>query len=251
MMHHFKKLIYKLFKFIGDAFLASNAKVIRDKYAKSHSPIHRYQTEQREECYQYFKEYFSKAMLFDGDDDIRSFSISTALENHNEGNLYLEFGVATGNTINFFSKYLKLKNIVIHGFDNFTGNTENWIGNKTRVKGAWNRGGIPPKVEPNVKLVVGDIQNTLLKFIEDNNNMINFVHIDVNTYETTKFILEKIKHKLTKRCVILFDDYYNLPNWRHGEHAALLKVFSKNEFKYICFHSGCIAGIQLTDPKEK
>ena len=162
MMYYFKKLIYKLFKFIGDAFLASNAKVIRDKYAKSHSPIHRYQTEQREECYQYFKEYFFRAMLFDGDDDIRSFSISTALENHNEDDLYLEFGVATGNTINFFSKYLKLKNIVIHGFDNFTGNTENWIGNKTRVKGAWNRGGIPPKVEPNVKLVVGDIQNTLL-----------------------------------------------------------------------------------------
>jgi len=250
-MVYIKKILYKLFKFIGDALLSSHASVIRSKYAKSHSLIHRFQVEQREECYQYFKEYFPSAMLFDRDDDIRSFSISAALENHNKDDLYLEFGVATGNTINFFAKYLRPMNAVMHGFDNFTGNTENWIGNKTRVKGAWNRGGIPPKVEPNVKLVVGDIQNTLLKFIEDNNNMINFVHIDVNTYETTKFILEKIKHKLTKRCVILFDDYYNLPNWRHGEHAALLKVFSKNEFKYICFHSGCIAGIQLTDPKEK
>jgi len=243
------KLLRKVFKFIGDAFMASHAATIRRKDLQKGSPIYRYQQEQFLECYEYFKKFFSSSMLFDNYEDIRDFSIKTSLKNQpkNEDLLYLEFGVATGNTINFFSNYLKEVNTKIYGFDNFTGNIENWIGNKTRIKGAWNRNGIPPKVNSNVKLEIGNIQDTLDNFLKKNTKKINFVHIDVNTFETTKFILERIKSKLTNKCVILFDDYYNLPNWKHGEHGALVKTFSQNEYKYIAFHSGQIVAIQLTD----
>ena len=243
-----KKFLKKFLKFIGDHLFASQAKLARKKELRKFSPIYKFQEEQFEESYNYFKKFFFTSMLFDNHDEIRDFSIKTALENHFDNALYLEFGVATGNTINFFSKYLsdeQNKNI-IYGFDNFTGNTENWIGNKTRVKGAWNRNGKPPKVNHNVELVIGDIQETLIKFLEQNPRKINFIHIDVNTYETTNFILMNLKPYINDKCVIIFDDYHNLPNWKHGEHAALLKNFSNDEFKYIAFHSGNIATVQIT-----
>lgn len=241
-----KSFFYKLFKFVGDAFLTSLTEKLRKKDLEFFNPIHKYQVDQFEECYNHFKKYFPTSMLFNTHKDIREFSILEALENEtkkNNSNLYLEFGVATGSTINFFSKYLS--NRKIFGFDNFTGNVENWIGNKTRIKGAWNRGGKPPKVNDNVELIIGNIQNTLDNFLSKNDYGINFVHIDVNTYETTKFILEKIKPKLVKGSIIIFDDYYNLPGWRNGEHKAMTEVFSDDQFKYIAFHSGQIVTVRI------
>ena len=55
-----------------------------------------------------------------------------------------------------------------------------------------------------------------------------------------------LKPYINDKCVIIFDDYHNLPNWKHGEHAALLKNFTNDEFKYIAFHSGNIATVQIT-----
>ena len=241
-----KKFLFKTFKFFGDAFLSSLTEHLRKQRIDMFNPIHRYQIDQFEECYNYFKKYFQNSMLFNTHRDIRDFSILEALENNTDTqteHLYLEFGVATGSTINFFSNYLKNKKI--YGFDNFTGNTENWVGNKTRIKGAWDRGGKPPKVNDNVELIVGDIQNTLDNFLKKNTNKVNFVHIDVNTYETTKFILERIKPKLIKGAIIIFDDYYNLPAWKNGEYKAMTEIFSENEFKYIAFHSGQIVSVKI------
>lgn len=239
-----KKFFYKFFKFAGDAFLTSYTEKLRKKDLDFFNPIHRYQVDQFEECYNHFKKYFPTSMLFNNHSDIREFSILEALENDTKKQqLFLEFGVATGSTINFFSKYLSNKKIF--GFDNFTGNKEHWIGNKTRIKGAWNRGGKPPKVNNNVELIIGDIQNTLENFLAKNNYEINFVHIDVNTYETTKFILERLKPKLIKGSIIIFDDYYNLPGWKSGEHKAMTEVFLDSEFKYIAFHSGQIVSVKI------
>ena len=67
----------------------------------------------------------------------------------------------------------------------------------------------------------------------------------MNTYETTKFILERIKPKLIKGAIIIFDDYYNLPGWKNGEYKAMTEIFSESEFKYIAFHSGQIVSVQI------
>ena len=43
----------------------------------------------------------------------------------------------------------------------------------------------------------------------------------MDTYNSTKFSLEKIKPYLTKNCVILFDQFHNFTGWKNGEYKAL------------------------------
>ena len=60
---------------------------------------------------------------------IRSFAINKSLEySNNENELFMEFGVHEGKSINFFSKYLKEKNKKIYGFDSFQGQPDDWPG---------------------------------------------------------------------------------------------------------------------------
>ena len=64
---------------------------------------------------------------------------------------------------------------------------------------------------------------------------INFIHIDVDTYETTKYILETLKPFLVKNSIILFDEIYDVPGWKMGELKGLQEVFNENEYKFIAF----------------
>lgn len=60
----------------------------------------------------------------------------------------------------------------------------------------------------NVDIVKGDILNTLDKYLEENPHLkIALLHIDVDLYEPTKHILEKLYDRVTKGGIIIFDDY--------------------------------------------
>jgi hypothetical protein len=59
--------------------------------------------------------------------------------------------------------------------------------------------------------------------------------MDMDTYETTKFILTNIKPYISKNCIILFDEFYNFPGWDVGEYKALKEVFNDNEYKFLSF----------------
>ena len=87
----------------------------------------------------------------------------------------------------------------------------------------------------NVIPVKGWIQDTLPPFLIEKDPKINFVHIDVDTYETTKFILDLIKPRLIKGALILFDELYNFEGWDVGEYKALAEVFKENEYKFEAF----------------
>ena len=58
----------------------------------------------------------------------------------------------------------------------------------------------------------------------------------MDTYSSTKFVLEKIKPYLVKNAIILFDELYNYIGWEHGEYRALNEVFKKEEFQYKAFN---------------
>ena len=45
--------------------------------------------------------------------------------------------------------------------------------------------------------------------------------MDLDTYESSKFVLEKIKPYLEKNCTLIFDELYNYPGWDVGEYKAL------------------------------
>ncbi len=59
--------------------------------------------------------------------------------------------------------------------------------------------------------------------------------MDVDTYESSKFILETIKPNLVKGAIILFDELYNFEGWDVGEYKALREVFNDNEYKFLSF----------------
>ena len=100
-----QELLYKLSKVI--------------KYIKSRSqvpelienPYERFVRDEIRDCYDYFKKYFYNTIFFNEKKKIQTFSIERALELNNDQDLYLEFGVWKGTTINFFSQLLEKKKI--------------------------------------------------------------------------------------------------------------------------------------------
>ena len=85
-------------------------------------------------------------------------------------------------------------------------------------------------------LEIGLIKDTLPNFLKKNSSKkIAFCHIDVDTYETTKFILLAIKPFLLTGSIILFDEIHNFAGWEQGEYKALIEVFSPSEYSFIYF----------------
>ena len=156
-------------------------------YSPSPSVYQIYKEHQAINCFEHFKKYF-KNSIFLSADKIREYAINTAKENDNVSDyFYIEFGVFSGTSINFFSK--NLNNKKIYGFDSFEGLKEDWVGTSV-PKGTFNLNKKIPKLENNVVPISGWIQDTLPIFLKEKNPKINFVHIDVDTYDSSKFILD-------------------------------------------------------------
>ena len=121
------------------------------------------------------------------------------------------------------------------------------------LKNAWRipKGKKGPTLNDNVVLEIGWVQDTLQNFIDKNPAMkINFVHMDMDTYETSKFILEKIKPYLKQNAIICFDELYNYEGWKVGEFKALTEVFKDDEYLYKCFsNSGSQVVIEFIGKK--
>ena len=201
-------------------------------YSSPPSVYRIYKEHQAISCFEHFKKYF-KNSIFLSTDKIRGYALNAAKENDNASDyFYIEFGVFSGTSINFFSK--NLNNKKIYGFDSFEGLKEDWVGTSV-PKGTFNLNKKIPKLENNVVPIVGWIQDTLPIFLKEKNPKINFVHMDVDTYESSKFILQAIKPNLIKGAIILFDELYNFEGWDVGEYKALREVFNDNEYKFLSF----------------
>ena len=96
----------------------------------------------------------------------------------------------------------------------------------------------PSNIKNNAELIFGWVQDTLDPFLDKfESKKINFIHMDLDTYESTKFVLEKIKPYMKKNCIILFDELYNYSGWKVGEYKALTEVFDEKEYRYLSFCS--------------
>jgi hypothetical protein len=184
-----------------------------------------------DETFEHFKEHFKKSLLFDDKHQIREYAIKTSLLNDkNKGCYYLEFGVFKGNTANYFSKFVNK----LYCFDSFEGLKDDWGG--TRIaKDHFNLNKKIPKLNSNIEVVIGWVEDTLDDFLDKHNPKINFVHMDMDTYSSTKFTLEKLKPYLSKNAIILFDELYNYFGWENGEHKALKEVFQEDEYEFKSF----------------
>ena len=60
----------------------------------------------------------------------------------------------------------------------------------------------------NFELIEGDVLKTLDKFLKKNPNLkISLLHLDMDVYNSTKFVINKLKDKIVKKGIILIDDY--------------------------------------------
>jgi hypothetical protein len=190
----------------------------------------KYEIEEMEKCYQHFKKYFPAAIFLEK--NIQEYSIKKAKGcDVEDSGLYIEFGVFKGTTINILSKFVKK----IYGFDSFEGLKDDWNGFQNHPKGTFDLKKKLPKLNKNVTTVVGWVQDTLEPFLKESDQKIIFVHLDLDTFESTKFVLLKIKPRLVKGSVILFDQLYNYPGWRGGEYKAMTEVFNENEYRFLMF----------------
>ena len=223
--------------FIMPLFKATrNALNILKKYAlptyiNNKSVYDFYKEEQIKNCYEHFKKFFKTAVLLNSE-KIRGHAINLAKDNDKDpNNFYLEFGVFSGTSINFFSKNIN-KNI--YGFDSFEGLKEDWLGTSV-TKGTFDLKKKIPKLNSNVVPISGWVQDTLPKFLDEKKPKINFVHMDIDTYESSKFVLENIKPFLIKGAIILFDELYNFEGWDVGEYKALTEVFDEKDYSFVSF----------------
>ena len=129
------------------------------------SPTDLYLEEVSKESYNFFKDQFKSANIFNSVEDIRNYALNEAIKNCDKEDLFLEFGVYKGISINNFAKKLKTKNLEIYGFDSFSGLEEDWISDDYNPAGTFSLKKMP-KFNSNVRIVVGPAQNTIKDFLQ-------------------------------------------------------------------------------------
>lgn len=201
------------------------------------NPIRLYKNDEILKSYNFFKEYFPKTVLFSEVEGIRKYSLEKSLENIEEEDLILEFGVYKAESTKFFSDiiYQKNKKNIIYGFDSFEGLSHDWIGNIDHPKDKFLLNSKLSKLDKNIKIIKGRVEKTIDEFINKNSNKISFVHFDLDLYEPTKYILERIKKRIKSKGVLLFDQMYGVPGWQKHEFRAFTETFTEDEFEYLSF----------------
>jgi predicted O-methyltransferase YrrM len=132
--------------------------------------------------------------------------------------LVLEFGVASGSTINFIAGRIPRQ---VYGFDSFQGLPEDWPGQM--AKGAFKQDRLPA-VPSNVELVVGLFEETLPPFLSRHADPVAFIHMDCDIYSSTKTVLAALNQRIQPGCLVVFDEYFNWPGWEQGEHRAFSEL---------------------------
>ena len=142
-----------------------------------------------------------------------------------EPGLVLEFGTATGRTLNQFAHWLPNK--TIHGFDSWQGLPE-----KFNDLPAGHFAQELPAVLPNCQLVQGWFgarpphdqsniaENTALAFAVNSQAPIALLHLDADLYSSTKTVLNAFAKHIVPGTVILFNEYWNHPTWKKHEFKA-------------------------------
>lgn len=117
--------------------------------------------------------------------------------------LVLEFGVASGATINHLARSHALRERRLYGFDSFCGLPEPWA--------AYPVGHFacePPAVAANVELVVGLFAETLPPFLAAHEDACALIHLDADLYSSTRLVLEACDARIVSGTVIELDEYF-------------------------------------------
>jgi hypothetical protein len=191
------------------------------------------------ECADYVQSAMPRALQFNRREDLWDH----AWTRKPSTGLIAEFGVWNGYSINQFAKKTSQ---MVYGFDSFAGLHEDWSG-AGFAKGKFNLGGQLPKVRKNVELVKGWFHETLPAFLSGHPENLAFLHIDCDTYEATKTVLDLVGPRLQPGCAIVFDEYFGYRGWKCGEYKAWQEFVVRNaiRYEYLAFSTSQVS-VQVT-----
>lgn len=156
----------------------------------------------------------------------------------------LEFGTATGRTLNQFAYWLP--DHVVWGFDSWQGLPEQF---NDLPPGHFAQA-LPP-VLPNCQLVQGWFgarppqdqssipEYTAKRFATTNTKPLALLHIDADLYSSTQTVLTAFAQHIVPGTVILFNEYWNHATWRKHEHLAWQEHCARHQviYEYIGYAS--------------
>ena len=176
----------------------------------------------------FVEQHMPLARSFPGPPDLISHAVSCV--SSLEHGLVCEFGVATGNSINYIASLLP--QTTVFGFDSFEGLPEDWREEYPRGSFQIER---LPEVSANVTLKKGWFSDTLPDFLEQHSGQAVFVHVDCDLYSSTKDIFNLLAPRIGPGTVLVFDEYFNYPGWREGEYKAFMEFINRTgyEFEYL------------------
>ncbi len=184
------------------------------------------QARARERSLDYIEKYMRDATIFADRWDLLSFALSAAAKD----GLALEFGVGDGGSL----RHLGATGRQLHGFDSFEGLPEAWSGTFERA-GKFSRKGMLPPVPANVTLHKGWFDATLPDFLRVQPGPVAFLHVDCDIYSSTKTVFEHVTPRLSAGGIIVFDEYFNYPNWERHEFKAFQEFIRDTGWSYRYF----------------
>ena len=180
---------------------------------------------------------FSQVNLFSSRQGVQKYTlklIKEALESSRVG-LILEFGVFTGTSLRLWGNNLDQ---TVYGFDSFEGLEQTFGGFDASTK-FLRRGRKPNRIGRNSQLVIGRVEESLEPFLANqslgNEGQVIFCHFDMDVYEPTKFVLDKIRDRFRPGTLLLFDELFGNPNWKHSEFKALSETIEIDRIQWLAF----------------
>ena len=221
-------------KIIGrviDLFINKLLSRLVGDYGYLFSPRRVLQVEASLSTINYIKSDMLEALLLDDRYQVLEYALG---EVKTEGG-YFEFGVRSGDTVNFIARHKPGE--VVYGFDSFEGLPEDWSGYSAQ-KGDFSVGN-KPSVEENVELVEGWFDDSLPTFLANTNaKFAAFIHIDSDLYSSAVTIFTNLASHIGKGTVIVFDEYFNYPSiknrlscWKSATHQFVIVFLRINTFE--------------------
>ena len=111
------------------------------------------------------------------------------------------------------------------------------------TKGHFNVNGSLPKVSNRISLYKGFFVDTLPGFLGKHSETVAFIHLDADTYESTRYVLSQLILRIRIGTIIIFDEYIGYPGWKNGEFLAfqeIVKLFGI-KYKYLGVSTGAVS----------
>lgn len=169
------------------------------------------------ESARFYARHMTRARAFERRADLLTYALSLAPA---EG-LVLEFGVGAGTSIKVLAGATPR---AVHGFDSFQGLPDDW--RQGFDAGAFRQATVPTGLGANVNLVAGLFADTLPCFLAAHAGTAAFVHVDCDLYASTRTVFEALGPRIAPGTVLVFDEYFNFPGWRDGEHKAFTEFLA-------------------------